>query len=67
MKTAREERYSDLLWDIYERHGRKGLHRLCVLVELLDEEIKFNVKLTWDEHKTKHDVDKTKKRSKQKS
>ena len=55
MTQAQKERYNDLLWNLYERKGRKGLHQLCIVLDLMNEveEKLMPIKLTWDEHKNK--------------
>ena len=52
MTQDQKERYNDLLWDIYQRRGRKGLHQLCIVLDLMNEveEKLMPVQLTWDEH-----------------
>lgn len=55
MNQDQKDRYNDVLWDIYKRKGRKGLHQLCNVLELMNEveEFLMPIKLTWDEHKNK--------------
>lgn len=55
MTQAQKERYNDLLWNLYERKGRKGLHQLCIVLDLMNEveEKLMPIQLTWDEHRRK--------------